>query len=237
MSLIQLEKLAFNYKADDAFSLKLDRFIIEKSRRIFIEGPSGCGKTTFLNLLTGLLSPATGHIRILGTDITTLSQTKRDRFRADHFGIIFQLFNLIPYLSVSENILLPCMFSTLRKRKALTQSSTLEIEAERLCESLHIDQSLLVKPVQNLSIGQQQRVAIARALIGQPEIIVADEPTSALDDDRKRQFMSVLLEACERYAITLVFVSHDNSLKTHFEEIYNLSQINTAYSELPHVPD
>ena len=127
------------------------------------------------------------------------------------------------------------MFSDSRKKKALEISKTLEKEAYRLCKELDIEGELLEKPVPHLSIGQQQRVAIARALIGQPEIIIADEPTSALDDERKNQFMTLLLNECQKYNITLIFVSHDTSLHTYFDKFYSLNQANRAPMKHAHV--
>ena len=226
MDLIQFKRTCFEYSLVSDFSFKLNQFVIKKGSHVFIEGPSGSGKTTFLNLIVGLLSPKAGSISVLGTDITGLSTSKLDRFRSDHFGIIFQLFNLLPYLSVIENISLPCLFSRSRKHKVLQHYQTLSDAARHFCVELDIDDRLLASPVQQLSIGQQQRVAIARALIGQPEIIIADEPTSALDNARKAQFMTLLLRECEKYNLTLLFVSHDETLKSHFEHCYHLDQLN-----------
>ena len=231
MNVIHIRSLFFKYKTDQNFTLNIHHFSANKGDRIFCEGPSGCGKTTFLNILTGLTAPNRGDIDILNTDITRLSNAQCDRFRADHFGIIFQLFNLIPYLSVIENIILPCLFSKIKKEKACRLSSTLEQEAKRLCVDLDIDRKCLQSPVQNLSIGQQQRVAIARSLMGQPEIIVADEPTSALDNDRKEKFISLLLNECEKYNTTLIFVSHDTALKSKFDRMLKLQDLNTSKIE------
>ncbi|RAP28712.1 methionine ABC transporter ATP-binding protein [Candidatus Marinamargulisbacteria bacterium SCGC AG-414-C22] len=221
---MQLKKLCFNYNNDDQFKLHIDSVAISARNHVFIEGVSGSGKTTFLNVLTGLLKPTEGSIEILGQDMTQLNNVERDRFRADHFGIIFQLFNLLPYLSVVENIILPCTFSAIRKQKAQDKSGSLIAEAKRLCAELDIDDHLMNKPVNQLSIGQQQRVAIARALIGQPEIILADEPTSALDNTRKKRFMDMLVTQCEQYNITLIFVSHDMSLKQQFNHVMTFSE-------------
>jgi ABC-type antimicrobial peptide transport system, ATPase component len=174
MSLIQFNNLQFNYPNSFDFLFKMSQFSISKGSRIFIEGPSGSGKTTFLNLMTGLVQPTSGSITVLEKDITRSSMSDIDRFRADHFGIIFQWFNLLPYLSVLENIELPCFFSTIRKQNVLNQFNTVTQSARYLCDNLDIDDQLLSKPVSQLSIGQQQRVAIARALIGQPEIIIAE---------------------------------------------------------------
>ena len=222
MSQINLENIFFKYESDQNFSLNISKFAINSGDHLFIEGPSGCGKTTFLNILTGLIKPINGSLQILGTDILALNQAKADRFRADHFGIIFQCFNLIPYLSVTENILLPCMFSEERRQKALSNSTTLEADVNRLCNELNIEKNLLAKSVDQLSIGQQQRVAIARALIGQPEIIIADEPTSALDNHNTQQFLDTLLDSCQKNNMSLIFVSHNMTLKSKFEKIVNL---------------
>jgi len=136
---------------------------------------------------------------------------------------------------VIENIILPCTFSNSKKQKALLISSSLEEEAKRLCRELDITDTLLNKPVNQLSIGQQQRVSIARAIIGQPEIIIADEPTSALDNERKNQFMTLLLKECETYNLNLIFVSHDTSLQQHFDTSYNLNTLNTISTINTHV--
>tara|TARA_A100001015_G_C14986687_1_gene711881 strand:- start:747 stop:1454 length:708 start_codon:yes stop_codon:yes gene_type:complete len=231
-NLLQINNLYFKYKSDSDYYFKCDDFNVEKNNQIFIEGPSGCGKTTFLNLITGLLLPISGNINILNQDLSNLNKANADRFRADHFGIIFQQFNLISYLSVIENIILPCSFSSRRKKKAIQSSGSLIQEAQRLCAELEMDIDLISKPVNQLSIGQQQRVAIARAFIGQPEIIIADEPTSALDNHRKDQFMSLLLEECDKYNTTLFFVSHDYSLQTNFQTVFELTQDGLVYKEI-----
>lgn len=235
MALLQINNFFLSYSCDTNFSLNIDQLLIEKNTKTFIEGPSGCGKTTFLNIITGLIKPNRGQINVLDTDLTTLNPIACDQFRADHFGIIFQLFNLLPYLTVIENIILPCTFSNSKKQKALLISSSLEDEAKRLCRELDITDTLLNKPVSQLSIGQQQRVSIARAIIGQPEIIIADEPTSALDNERKNQFMTLLLKECETYNLNLIFVSHNTSLQQHFDTSYNLNTLNTISTVNTHV--
>lgn len=148
----------------------------------------------------------------------SLSAAARDRFRADHIGFIFQMFNLIPYLSVIENVMLPCRFSARRKQRAMANSATLEHEAQRLLDHLDLsDSSLQERRITDLSVGQQQRVAAARALMGAPEILIADEPTSALDSDRREAFIRLLFDECAEQGSTLVFVSHDESLQPLFD--------------------
>ena len=214
-AIIHLQNIQFSYPKTASFSLTIDSLSIDQHETIFLEGPSGSGKSTLLNLITGIHPPAQGDIRILDTHINRLRAHACDRFRATHFGIIFQMFNLITYLSVIDNIILPCTFSATRKARALAQHGSLVDATRQLCRELDLG-DLLTKPVTHLSIGQQQRVAIARALIGQPDIIIADEPTSALDDARKHRFMELLFSECEKYKATLIFVSHDQALKPWF---------------------
>ena len=163
---------------------------------------------------------------MLGQDLGALTGAQRDHFRADHIGFIFQLFNLIPYLSVIENVTLPCGFS---RRRSARASAGVEREAVRLLE--HLDMAgahVLGRPVTELSVGQQQRVAAARALIGTPELVIADEPTSSLDADRRAAFLDLLFRECVREQTTLIFVSHDASLADRFDRTIELADINRA---------
>jgi putative ABC transport system ATP-binding protein len=192
---------------------------------VFIKGPSGSGKSTLLGLLTGIISPQQGNVSILNTDLNQLKQHQKDRFRADHIGYIFQQFNLLPYLSVIDNVILPCHFSPQRKRKA---GSALKTAAINLLQRLHLDKTLLDKPVIELSIGQQQRVAAARALIGHPELLIADEPTSALDQDNRTAFIELLMEEVSQTGSSLIFVSHDATLESLFSRTINLTELNQS---------
>ncbi|WP_298944178.1 ABC transporter ATP-binding protein [uncultured Psychromonas sp.] len=223
--MINLTNLRFAWQKKDVINIKA--LNIKKGQHLFIEGPSGSGKSTLLNLLGGVLTPQSGDVTILGQSLNTLSSSQKDTFRANHIGFIFQQFNLIPYLSVLDNITLPCTFSKMRKEKALKQSQSLNEEAIRLLSALGLDDSaLLQRSVNELSVGQQQRVAAARAMLGSPEIIIADEPTSALDSDHRQGFIKLLFDECQKEDITLIFVSHDTELKHHFTHNINLQQIN-----------
>ena len=195
--------------------LDIAGFTVAAGESVFVHGESGSGKSTLLALLGGVLLPQTGAVSILGTELTTLSAGARDRFRVDHTGFIFQQFNLIPYLSVQDNVLLPCRFSARRRSRALARSATLAAEAKRLLAELDLDTSLWQRPVTQLSVGQQQRVAAARALIGAPELVIADEPTSALDAARQAAFLDLLARECALAGATLIFVSHDARLASH----------------------
>jgi putative ABC transport system ATP-binding protein len=195
---------------------------LKRGERLFIRGPSGSGKTTLISLIGGLLTPQTGSVRVLGHDLTRMRAASRDRFRADHIGFIFQLFNLVPYLSVIDNVTLPCRFSARRRNKA-TQTCSLDEQARDLLSRLKLPETLFSRHnVNALSVGQQQRVAAARALIGTPELVIADEPTSALDYDARDAFLELLFAACRAADATLLFVSHDPTLARHFDRVVQL---------------
>lgn len=226
---VDIRELTFRWRPRDAPALALERLTLQISEHLFIEGPSGSGKSTLLSLLAGVMVPQQGEIRVLGERLDRLPGTRRDRFRADHIGYIFQLFNLIPYLSVVENVTLPCRFSARRRAKVLARASTLAEEARRLLGHLDLaDASLLSRPVSELSVGQQQRVAAARALIGAPELLIADEPTSALDSDRREAFVQLLFDEAGQSGSTLLFVSHDPTLEPLFDRTLRLAELNSA---------
>ena len=228
--MIEINKLCFSWKTTDIIEgLSIN---VKAGEHLFIEGPSGSGKSTLLNLFAGVLSPKSGKISILDQNLAALSSSQKDSFRADHIGFIFQQFNLIPYLSVIDNIILPCSFTAIRKQKALQRSGDLKTEAVRLLKALGLnDQALFQRSVNELSVGQQQRVAAARAMLGSPEIIIADEPTSALDSAHRDAFINTLFNECEKENITLIFVSHDHSLKKHFSNHISLTDINQIKQE------
>ena len=223
--MIIIKNLCFSWKTIPV--VNIDRLHIQGGQHLFIEGPSGSGKSTLLNLIAGVLTTQQGEISVLGQNLNQLSDSQKDIFRANHIGFIFQQFNLIPYLSVLDNITLPCSFSAKRKNKVLQHSTSLNDEAKRLLSALGLnDAELLQRSVNELSVGQQQRVAAARAMLGSPEIIIADEPTSALDSEHRQSFIKTLFDECQKATITLIFVSHDKSLKHHFKHCINLQEIN-----------
>ena len=222
---VDIENLAFAWKGGPQI-LSVPSFRLEAGERVFLRGPSGSGKSTLLGLIAGVLAPQQGSVRVLGEDMTALSASRRDRLRADHIGVIFQMFNLVPYLSVTGNVLLPLRFSPARRKAA---GSDAEGEARRLLTRLGLDdERLLARRVSDLSVGQQQRVAAARALIGAPDLIIADEPTSALDADARDRFIALLSEEVTRSGASLLFVSHDASLAPLFTRAVDLAAINRA---------
>jgi putative ABC transport system ATP-binding protein len=224
---VALRDLSYAWPGDPP-CLDLAEFAMPVGEHVFLCGPSGCGKSTLLNVLAGVLKPDSGLLELLGQDLTSLSAARRDRFRADHVGFIFQQFNLIPYLSVLDNILLPCRFSRRRAARALEQSPSLHAEAGRLLQHLDLAESLWHRQATALSVGQQQRVAAARALIGRPELVFADEPTSALDSERQASFLGLLRQECVAADAALLFVSHDRRLATGFDRELSLAELNRA---------
>lgn len=228
---IDCRDLRFRWRRRGPLILDLESLSVDRGEKVFIAGPSGSGKTTLLSLLTGVGVAEEGRVAVLDQDLAAMGGSRRDRFRADHIGYIFQLFNLLPYLSLLENVLLPCRFSKRRRLKAGGTAATLAAEGRRLLAHLDLaDPGLLEQSVAELSVGQQQRVAAARALIGGPELVIADEPTSSLDMDRRESFVRLLFNECSRQQATLVMVSHDRSLEHLFDRTILLDQINRATS-------
>lgn len=225
MNIININNMAFRYSDSLPVVLSIDSFSLQKGEKVFLYGPSGCGKTTFLEILAGVLVPQSGSFSFLGENIVSMKSSDRDQMRAAHIGYIFQSFNLIPYLNVEENIVLPLYLSPERRKKIPIKSEKEEIQ--RICQDLGISE-LISRPVSELSVGQQQRVAVARALLGKPEIILADEPTSALDHDHREKFIRLLFDVCKKDGTTVLFVSHDRTLQSLFDRAVSLPELNTG---------
>jgi putative ABC transport system ATP-binding protein len=227
-AIVKMADLRFAWKGPSAFALSIKNFVLPPKKRMLLVGPSGSGKSTFLSLLAGIVTPDEGRVEILGTNTSTLSSSARDRFRAEHFGIIFQMFNLLPYGSVIDNVILPLSFGAKRRARVL-ESGNAEAEAQRLLSSLGLEGSdFRGIPASRLSVGQQQRVAAARALIGRPEIIVADEPTSALDRNRQIAFLDLLFSEVSAAGSALIMVSHDEALGSRFDTVVRFDEIARA---------
>ncbi len=220
---IEARDVRFAY-ANAAPVLNIDAFALAEGERVFLRGASGSGKSTLLGLISGVLPMQTGSLKILGEDVTRLGAAKRDALRARDLGVIFQMFNLVPYLSVIENVTLPLQFSKSRRARI---SGDVDSEAKRLLARLGLDdKNLIARRVSDLSVGQQQRVAAARALIGSPKLILADEPTSALDSDARNRFIELLSEETKSTNAALLFVSHDGSLAGLFDRALDLGALN-----------
>lgn len=214
----------FAWPGAGSFALAIDDFRVAAGERLLIMGPSGGGKSTLLSLVCGIVHPQRGRIEVAGTDVARLRGAAGDRFRAETFGIIFQMFNLLPYASALDNALLPLSFAPRRRRRALERGPA-AAEARRLLDRLGLHGEAQERRAARLSVGQQQRVAVARALIGSPDIIVADEPTSALDRDRQADFLALLFEEVARAGATLIMVSHDATLAPAFDRTVALDAL------------
>lgn len=220
-TVIKIENLEFSYDQRTAL-LKIPVLNIKSGEKVFIYGPSGHGKSTLLNILTGVLPHQKGELEVLGVDYTKAKAGHKNKLRAKEIGYIFQNFNLIPYLNVEENILLPATLYGRSDSRLRPQQ-----ECEELMQLLNMTEHRNKRPSQ-LSLGQQQRVAQARALLGGPKLLIADEPTSSLDEQNTKDFMQLLVKSCDAKNITLIFVSHDQRLKQYFDHHIDLSQINKA---------
>jgi len=226
-AILDLKNVCFSWKNSGRELLNLPELLVEQHEHVFLQGPSGSGKSTLLALVGGILVSESGTLKILGKEIKSLSSSARDAFRVDHIGFIFQLFNLLPYLSIEENVMLPLIFSKIRAERAGRTKLDQVNEAHRLLRALELEEPLAKKStVIELSVGQQQRVAAARALIGNPELVIADEPTSALDSDLRHSFLELLFSECKKSGTTLLFVSHDSSLSELFKKEISMNEIN-----------
>ncbi|HGM5960732.1 ATP-binding cassette domain-containing protein [Stenotrophomonas maltophilia] len=220
---IALEDVQFGY--DMRLVLDIPKLWIEQGSSVLLRGVSGGGKSTLLGLLAGVLMPGKGRVEVAGQALQGMGGAARDRFRADHLGVIFQQFNLLPFLSVRDNIALGLRFSRLRSARI---SRPLDAEIARLLQALQLNPELMQRRAGTLSVGQQQRVAAARALIGRPAVLLADEPTSALDREAATAFLQLMSAQCRAAGTTVLVVSHDESLQPLFDRTIALSQINHA---------
>jgi putative ABC transport system ATP-binding protein len=218
---VHLKGVRFAYRTGPLV-LDIQELLVPAGETVFLHGPSGSGKTTLLGLIAGVLGASQGEVRVLGTDLGAIRGAQRDAFRGSHMGYIFQMFNLIPYLTALENITLPCHMSGARRARV---DGNLDDAARALADRLEITGHLRQRPGE-LSVGQQQRVAACRALLGSPELVVADEPTSALDHDRRTRFLELLFDSCDSVGATLLFVSHDRTLEGLFDRALSLPEVN-----------
>ena len=231
--MLEIEALRFAWPSAAADTLQIDSLQVAPGETLFLYGPSGAGKSTLLGLLAGVLEPTRGQVRLLGVDWSSISAAQRDARRAEHVGYIFQQFNLLPYLNVLDNVLLPTRFSARRAERAAQHAGSARAAAESLLARFGLDATLWPRAASMLSVGQQQRVAAARALNGRPELVIADEPTSALDTALRDGFMDLLLGECAASGSTLVFVSHDERLAARFDRRVSLAELNRLNGTAP----
>ena len=184
-------------------------------------GESGSGKSTLLSMICGTVLAESGQVSVDGQDLGAVSNGARDRYRVEKIGMIFQQFNLLPFGSVLDNVMLPLGFAPERRARAGHAPST----AKDLCLALGLPEEVISAKAATLSVGQQQRVAVARALIGQPPIVIADEPTSALDAGSQQAFLDLLFEQVRAFGTTLLMVSHDPGMASRFDRVLHMQDI------------
>ena len=221
MHILKLKDVDYSWPGTTGFGLSVPAFDLKSGETVLLLGESGSGKSTLLSLICGTVLAQTGLVSVSGKDISSLSAGKRDRFRAEQIGLIFQQFNLLPYASVLDNILLPLRFAPERRSRLTVPTE----EAGRLCKDLDLPADVMNARAGTLSVGQQQRVAAARALIGQPPLIIADEPTSALDAATQSTFLELLFAQSRGHGTTLLMVSHDARLANQFDRVVQMSDI------------
>ena len=203
--MISIENLQFQYPRSD-FSLQLAELEVAAGEKVAFVGPSGCGKTTLLNLIAGIATPDSGSVFTAGENIGQMSPSQRRDFRICNIGLVFQQFELIDYLDLKSNILLPFAIN-----RSLKLSKEIDARAIELAQEMGLGGKLKRFPRQ-LSQGEKQRCAICRALITEPRLILADEPTGNLDPKNKLAIMDLMFQQAERFEQTLVMVTHDMSI-------------------------
>ena len=219
--MISIRNLDFRYPRG-GFRLVVPRFDVPAGGRVAILGASGSGKTTLLDLLAGIRVPDAGSVTVAGQEISRLPDTARRHFRIHRIGLIFQAFELLEYLTVQENLLLPYRISPSLRPDADTGA-----RLSRLAEETGIGARLRRYPDQ-LSHGERQRAAICRALIAAPDLILADEPTGNLDPENKRRVLDLLLGQVAGYGATLVMVTHDHDLLEPFDRVVQMRDFHRA---------
>jgi len=213
------ENLAFKFT--DGLQIKFPNLNAQVGEKILITGSSGSGKSTFLNLIAGAIKLQTGKLIFDKFNYNTQKSYVIDKFRAEKIGYVFQTLNLIPFLSVFENITLSIKFSKKRAAKV----NNVKDEVMRLLLSLGLEENILEKKTSNLSIGQQQRVAVCRALLGGPKLFLADEPTSALDDESSKKFIKELFQTFNKKKQIIIIASHDLRLINSFDRVINFNNV------------
>ncbi|MCZ6573037.1 MAG: ABC transporter ATP-binding protein [Planctomycetota bacterium] len=218
--MIRIEDLDFSY-GRDGFRLTVPKLEVAAGEKVAWIGPSGSGKTTLLNLTAGIVSPDHGRIVVSGEELSALGDARRRDFRVRRIGMVFQEFELLDYLDVLDNILLPY-----RINDSLTLGPEVIERARALAEGVEIGDKLH-RDVQKLSRGEQQRVALCRAVLTGPDVILADEPTGNLDPSNKERVLDILFRYADEHEATLVMVTHDRDLLPRFERVLDFDELCT----------
>jgi putative ABC transport system ATP-binding protein len=212
--MIEIRNLQFNY-GGTGFRLSIPRLDVASGTHAAFIGPSGCGKTTLLNLIAGIVVPRAGSIRLGDLDVAALPDARRRDHRITRIGLVFQEFELLEYLSVRDNILLPY-----RINAALRLDAGVRRRAEALAAAVGIANKLQRHP-DELSQGERQRAAVCRALLPSPDLLLADEPTGNLDPANKGRVLDMLLQQADEAGATLVAATHDHDLLGRFDRVFD----------------
>lgn len=215
--MISIKDLRFRY-SEGEFALHVPELSVGKGEKVAVIGPSGSGKTTLLNLIAGIKTPQSGEVVTQGTNVGVLDDAARRDFRIRQIGLVFQEFELLEYLNVLDNILLPY-----RINRSLDLDRGVKGRATELAEEVGIG-SYLGRYVDHLSQGERQRVSVCRALLAKPPLILADEPTGNLDPTNKGRVLDILFDYVDRNDATLVTVTHDHDLLPRFERVIDFKQ-------------
>jgi putative ABC transport system ATP-binding protein len=218
-AVIELRELYFRYPGSGAFELSIPGLSIQAGESVALVGPSGSGKTTLLGLLAGILRPDRGSLRVSGTDLASLGERQRRQFRIRQVGQVFQAFELLHYLTVLENVMLPHFIHDAGRSAAESRERAMELLAETGLANRAGDRP------NELSQGEQQRVAVCRALLNRPALLLADEPTGNLDPDNKRNVVELLLQQSKRGGNTLLMVTHDRALLEPFTTVLDIQAL------------
>ncbi len=221
-SLIQIRNLNFRYPKSN-FSLSVPELTIGKESKVALIGKSGCGKTTLAHLIAGILKPTEGTVLVFGKNLSLLNESKRREHRVANVGFIFQEFELLNYLRVKDNLLLPFMIN-----REIEITNECEDRAHSLAKSIGISDKLNQYPEQ-LSGGERQRLAIARALVTNPSIVIADEPTGNLDNETALTVMQEIINQSTETGATLIMITHDESLLNLFETTINVGDFSKTF--------
>lgn len=217
--MISIQQVQFSYSKDNDFRLNIPELEIQQNERLCLTGPSGCGKTTLLKLLTGILKPVSGKIKLGELETSSCHETRLRDYRLKHVGYIFQDFGLLEYLNTLENVLLPFFLSG-----KMVSTKAIENEARTLLCELGLSKKLKYRPDQ-LSQGEKQRVSIARSIITKPAIIIADEPTANLDPQNVDIMMDLMMEMIDRNKSTFLMVTHNTLLEKRFARVIHMPDL------------
>jgi ABC-type lipoprotein export system ATPase subunit len=227
MSLLEIRNLKVDFtRPDDTVLsvLEIPEFRIEPNTQTCIKGHSGSGKTTFLNILSGILTPTQGQVLFEGKDLPTLSETHRDQIRGRNIGFIFQTFNLLPGFTALQNVMLGSLFAG----DPNENNASIRKRAEDLLKKVSLSMRAQFYP-RTLSSGEQQRVAIARALMNKPKLLLADEPTGSLDETSSKEVLQLIQELASANSASLILVTHDPAVMTRFTRVVDLKELNRAH--------